>query len=271
MTLQTLQKHDSYDGTPSTTEIIKSMMKKNTGRHMLDSGSAYGRNFEENQKIEDLEDVPHATHDFGMYGDDIEILTYVSTYHFLKHRVDYDKQAHQLTKQFYEYANSPELEDENWLSCMKACFGGCSVNTYNQESNVDQVLQFVTFDLEYVGYADERDPRPEDREFKIGDRIVRAVEEIHGEFVALQIHNGCDVRGGYTAPVVFEAPHNADYLMMSPPTDVSCPTCGWVASQYDGGVSKDGAWDELEYHEDHDMLVHDECGHRCEVHTATSI
>ena len=48
------------------------------------------------------------------------------------------------------------------------------VNTYNGEDALSQVLQYVYFTAD------------------------------HEEYVVLQIHGGCDVRGGYTAPKVFK-------------------------------------------------------------------
>jgi len=273
MKLKELHQTDTYEGTPSTTKILEDMLKENTGRHMLDSGSHYGRHFEENRKVEDMDNTPISTHSIRNYGEDeIELISHVSTYHFLKHRVDYTNESHQLTKQFYEYSHEEALDGESWTTCMDALFGNASVNTYNHEHAVDQVLQFHAFTLEGVGYDTERDPRPEDCEFVVGDRIVRAEPDIHGDFVALQIHNGCDVRGGYTAPVVFECPHGADYMVMSPTTDISCSECGWVASQYDGGRSRDGDWSMLRYDEEADLLLHEECGgSECEVSSFVSV
>jgi hypothetical protein len=217
-----------------------------------------------------MEDTPVSTHDIRNYNDEIELISYVSTYHFLKYRVEYDSEAHQIQEQFEDYCdNLDALEGESWLSCMEMLFGGATVNTYNHEHIVDQVLQFAGFSLEHVGYVDQRDPRPEDHEFQLGERIVQAVEDIHGDFVALQIHNGCDVRGGYTSPTVFRATHGVDYLIMSPGTDVSCTECGWVAAQRDH--HKEGAWDELEYREEPDLIFHTECGSECTVRSMVQI
>lgn len=262
------------DDLPETTDILESMLKQDTGRHMLDSGSHYGRHFKENQEIDSMEDTPVSTHDIRNYGDEdeIELLSYVSTYHFLKYRVEYTKQSHELHKQFKDYCNREELEGEAWTTCMDALLGNQMVNTYNGQHNVDQVLQYTSFTLKGVGYDTERSPRPEDREFVLNDRIVKAVPDIHGDFVALQIHNGCDVRGGYTAPVIFEAPHGANYIHMSPATDIICSECGWVASQHSSGRRRDGDWDNLEYKEEPELLLHTECDNaECEVKSSVAV
>jgi hypothetical protein len=56
-----------------------------------------------------------------------------------------------------------------------------TVNTYNGENLVDQVLQYVLFTNNFGGY------------------------------IALQIHGGADVRGGYTKPRIFEFGHMGEY------------------------------------------------------------
>ena len=55
-----------------------------------------------------------------------------------------------------------------------------TVNTYNEENLLDQTLQFVYFII--------------DRQ----------------DYVVLQVHGGCDVRGGYTDPQVFECNGNSE-------------------------------------------------------------
>lgn len=253
----------------STENVLKTMLTENTGKHMLDSGGHYGRNWEQNQD-KDFEDEPVATHDIEEWDGDINVHSTVSTYHYLKHRVEYDKETMELTSQFRERSQSGELENESWLQCMKACFGGNTVNTYNHEfHNTDQILQFATFTLTHVTQVSHRDPRPEDKEFRLDDKVVRAEPDIHGDYVALQIHGGCDVRGGYTAPVIFKASHGADYLMMECTTDVHCPNCGWVGSQYQ--ASRDGDWDEIRYDEDAELLFHEECDSELTVSTAVSV
>ena len=41
-------------------QVVYSMITENTGRHMLDSGGAYGRHWERNQKLslDDFESLP---------------------------------------------------------------------------------------------------------------------------------------------------------------------------------------------------------------------
>ena len=81
--------------------------------------------------------------------------------------------------QFTAYAatqeNTYHLQDiESWL----ALIGGeteYSINSYNGESSLSQIIQYTVFSLGGVS-----------------------------GYVALQIHQGADARGGYTAPRIFQ-------------------------------------------------------------------
>jgi hypothetical protein len=67
---------------------------------------------------------------------------------------------------------------------------GFTENSYNRESLLSQVIQYTTF--------------------KVGDQNL----------VMLQIHGGADVRGGYTAPRVFEM--DDEYSLIMESASISC-------------------------------------------------
>jgi hypothetical protein len=102
----------------------------------------------------------------------------LSTFHFLNARLDFDAE---LQAEFDAFA--AEYPDDAWLQLMEsfATENGwefLTVNTYNHESALDQVIQYVQASTE--GH-----------------------DACYGDVVILQVHGGCDVRGGYTAPKVF--------------------------------------------------------------------
>jgi len=154
-----------------TAEVIAGMLTENTGSHMLDSGGAYGRNWERNQGHK-FEDDPEATYDLSEYGTGITI----NLYHWLNSRVEY---AEELDKRFQEFAKG--MPDDPWAEIMEkfteeiGAEGKYNVNSYNGDCLLSQVIQYVV------------------------------IEDADGdEYAFLQIHGGCDVRGGYTAPRVFK-------------------------------------------------------------------
>jgi hypothetical protein len=80
------------------------------------------------------------------------------------------------------------------------------VNTYNHESNLSQVLQFYFWTEGTTG-----------REY--GNRINDSKT-----YVALQIHGGADVRGGYTVPVIFEVCGEGVEILMHADGEICCLT-----------------------------------------------
>jgi hypothetical protein len=157
------------------------MFKENTGTHLLDSGGAYGRNWERNQG-RDLNKIPEAIGEFSISSGKLEVSVTIDAYHWLLERLWYDADMQRKFKRFCDRAKN---RDSRYLELMEEfpnfmkerghrVSNVYTVNTYNGECALSQTLQFTTFDLDSV------------------------------EYVLLQVHGGCDVRGGYTAPVVFQ-------------------------------------------------------------------
>jgi len=153
-----------------TEQVIYEMLTKNTGRHMLDSGGAYGRHWEKNQglTLEALKSAPAMTLD-TKWGD-----ATLNVFHWLSSQLEYEAEENEA---FYEWAGG---RDGHWLELMEeycqlngAGENGWGANSYNYDSMLSQVIQYQTFEREGTVY------------------------------MLLQIHGGADVRGGYTAPRVF--------------------------------------------------------------------
>ncbi|MEM4977366.1 MAG: hypothetical protein QXT64_08590 [Desulfurococcaceae archaeon] len=157
--------------------LVHEMLVENTGAHILDYGAVYGRHWEINRKIKDFRKTP--TVEVTVWKDgwiDVEI----NVFHFLTWAFDRDEICEKLEKEFYEFAES---RDGSWFKLMREFAKevlrekyGYEVlehwNTYNFECNLlSQVLQGITFKVKGDDY-----------------------------YVMLQVHNGCDVRGGYTKP-----------------------------------------------------------------------
>lgn len=179
-----------------TLQKLADMFTENTGAHFLDSGGAYGRNWERNQglTVDDFLALDDARwqRDWGITLD---------SWHYLKDRLTYTKTAEVLTRlmnvwesQDYDNRNPWSLEDqESYLLEINATLGN-GWNSYNWDNFLSQTLQ---------GY-----------DFTWNER----------QFVLLQVHGGCDVRGGYTRPVIFEACCEA-WLHDCYSAELSCKTC----------------------------------------------
>ena len=191
--------HDTQD---ITAQILHDMLTENTGRHMLDSGGSCGRAWQRNQGRA-FENEPEVSLDASYDYLDITL----NLYHWLKSRLEYNED---LDNRFQEFSTSDEMDKESWFACGDAFmtllqeeaeengtdFGGIygeddpqTVNTYNHESLLSQVIQYT--------YWEDED----------------------GAHVLLQIHGGADVRGGYTRPVFFDVDDSSSELAMFDDSD----------------------------------------------------
>jgi hypothetical protein len=177
--------------------MLKSMLQENTGRHFLDSGGAYGRHWQRNQ-LKDFDASPYAWYEawVGMYygtnDPRLDLSVTVDAYHYLTERLDYAGEVDDHFRAWID-ARNEGLEEDKYgfygddylypnLEGMKTYAeafhdedeggwaGILTVNTYNDEDALSQTLQYVAF------YHKE-----------FGDWVY-----------LLQVHGGCDVRGGYT-------------------------------------------------------------------------
>ena len=154
-------------------KILKDLFTENTGKNFLDSGGIYGRAWERNQ-TRDFDSEPPAKIEY--WDGKFEYVT-VNTYHYFKQVLDVDDVTETVNKYLRENNIhwTGEVEHEHFEE-----LGFYDVellnewNTYNSENNTDHVFQgkFVKIDGE--------------------------------AYVLLQLHLGCDVRGGYSDVQLFK-------------------------------------------------------------------
>lgn len=165
-----------------TKEVIASMLKENTGRHFLDSGDYYGRHWERNQE-RDFDKEPPVLLKFRPEYNEIEFT--INLYHFLCEKLEYDEDMQARYDAWVE-ENSDDntgylqdmtgfIHDENHDFAGIYGDGNPIVEyTYNVDNALSQDIQFAFF-----------------------------TDDSREQYVLLQIHNGCDARGGLTAPKAF--------------------------------------------------------------------
>jgi hypothetical protein len=166
-----------------TKELIYKMLTENTGVHMLDSGGAYGRNWERNQvkTIEDFENEPEEVYTYSKRWN--ELSRTASVYHYLS-QLQTDKVCDKFNAMPCEDWDAEDVYGVSkaqweWLN---EFFHDLEViatfNTYNWDSDLSQILQGSWIEGYRVGIGVER-------------------------YLLLQIHGGCDARGGYTNAKLF--------------------------------------------------------------------
>lgn len=164
--------------TPTRTdEVLAQMLTENTGRSILDSGDAYGRHWQRNQGLDAESFLAASPITLDVRYGYVDVT--LDLFHWLRARLDYD---HELNTRFHEFAD--EREGTYWLQDMEEFLDKTGTNpdgyltgtynSYNSDNLLSQTIQFA-----------------------IGE------DEDGESYVLLQIHGGCDVRGGYTAPRAF--------------------------------------------------------------------
>jgi hypothetical protein len=195
-----------------TQRVLAGMLTENTGRHILDSGGAYGRNFERNagRTVRDFISAPDASLEFTTFTRNGELEWWIdaslNVFHWLDSILDYDSEA---DRRFRRWATRGDRKDEHWMTCMEeypawlrtrghevtGLYGEgepFTVNTYNGEDILSQVLQYLYLEIDGTPY------------------------------VLLQIHGGCDVRGGYTRPRMFRVCDEGSDIMDNARATISC-------------------------------------------------
>jgi hypothetical protein len=172
---------------------IAGMLTEEIGKSMLDSGSAYGYQYERNRGKDFLKEPQVKVEVY-----DNEVNFSRSTFDFLTNQCDVTPASEKLNSQFKAFLNTPEIKEgdapdwssETMQAFMDKLFKGQEKtvdiygeedgqigkvdNSYNYDNSLDQTLLTVMF---------RKDGKT---------------------FVLLSVHGGADVRGGYTTPQVFE-------------------------------------------------------------------
>ena len=163
-----------------TRNAIATMMKQDTGSHPMDSGDAYGRRFEQLATVE-LDATPKTYIENGT--------CYKSMYHHLSGTLMIDDTGN---AEFAEYVAKEAKPNKPWRATILDYiyeYGYSIISeglTYNYENVLDGDFQWY--------YVDTH-----------GNNAF-------GEIMIIQTHNGCDIRGGYSTPVLFGIDDISDVL-----------------------------------------------------------
>ena len=162
--------------TTKTAQNFCELARVNTGSHMMDSGGASGRHWQQGAISETADKVTA-----NVYDGKIEYLSVETAIHLDEH-LYIDREA---TERFHDWCDERDPDNrESPLALMKRYAAEImpdaavtSDNSYNWDSPYSQVFQFVAASYEDFIYDDDA-------------------------LVMIQMHNGADVRGGYTEAVI---------------------------------------------------------------------
>ncbi|NBU22779.1 MAG: hypothetical protein EBS38_02550 [Actinobacteria bacterium] len=191
-----------------TAEKLAEMFTENTGTHLLDSGGAYGRNWERNQgkTAETFLSEPTGTVDDWMIT--------ISSFQLCEKFLEYNHVTEGFTKEFRDWVDaSPKDRWEEGYRCYNSPddFSDWLIETYGLAD--DEIKGFNTYNWDNL----------------LGT-VLQGVEYQMGDMklVALSVHGGCDVRGGYSDLVVFKACEC--WLYQSADAYTGCNSCHMAVS-----------------------------------------
>jgi len=169
-----------------THDALRKMFNTVPPMSMLDSGGAYGYVWQKNRRRCPSTKEPGTVHVEAVEeGTRLVPSAHIETvlFHHLLNCLRYDEETHEMTASLLRYWHTSDSWESirEWIANRGELVSGpdgfpepISDNSFNWDTSHDQVFQFTNWS-----------------------------EDGWNEFVALQIHQGCDVRGGYTAPKVF--------------------------------------------------------------------
>lgn len=211
--------------TTDATEVIKNQLTENTGTHFLDSGGSYGRHWEENQDNPPWEqpawNVPGAnpTH---------------NVYHYMDGMFGRDRRAVALEALIYATGNADDNARDPWLRVTEDVFGALLDGEYIHPMLDDLGLpnefagdilglqsEFGPGSDPYASHDASRGPMTVNTYNDGTHPLSQVLQGVnlggpYAEYSAIQVHQGADVRGGYTGPRVYRTfdgwvPHELEF------------------------------------------------------------
>lgn len=219
--------------TTSETEVIKAQLTENTGAHFLDSGGAYGRHHEENRENPPWE-RPAWNVDRGWVSHNV--------YDYMQQVLGRTRKCVALETALYAYGHTSEQKNEAWLRTAESFASRMLEGDFTEFDlrDLDLPDEFVTDVLSVESDLSGGQSSPGSRSTGTGQPFTANTynDDMHtlsqvlqgvnlggpyAEYVAMQVHQGADVRGGYTGPRVYSThgwmPHELEFR---------CKRCDWV-------------------------------------------
>lgn len=225
----------------SNLETFLRYCRWNSGSHFLDSGGAYGRHHEKPPIAKGCVPVVCEARNVNWKGrNGVDVCATIETGHFLADKLNVDRE---IQAQFDEWAAE---RDETWFESAETFCSevlglekAASDNVYNGEQDLSQVYQWSVWRT------------PESNGDWIYDDDALAV---------IFIHTGCDVRGGYSAPLFCRT--NGEYIV---PVDHCAEFFAESGTDADGEQLDDDRLREIDekwrsgYHSHPASAVADDC------------
>lgn len=188
---------------------VREFSRYNSGKNLLDSGDYYGRKYEQPPLPEDHPMVQlglSENHD-GTYEPEIVLYT-------VPMLEDQTEELQFMQELFDSWAD--KYEEDGWPELIERFMEGLGYsrvcdrnNTYNHESHLDQDYVYELWVPEHQDVCDW---------IYCKDAVL-----------IIQLHTGCDIRGGYSPPIFLRSIHD-EYAL---PTDFTAQLEVWDGTDWD--------------------------------------
>ena len=218
------------DGYSRTQKVLHSMFMEDAGGHMLDSGDFYGRAGDAYRETPDLRAEPKA----AAHGDDDgDVAVRRSTFHMLDSALEFSEE---LDRRLDRYCARVDTDgSKKWTELAEGFaaendkgshWDPGENNTYYFDNPLDAAFEWFEFDATVsagLGTGERK-------------RVRAAL---------VQVHLGCDIRGGYGRPRAFVVRHGESLRRCTKSFNASCK-CTEVECWGNGTVLNDRAASECE-------------------------
>lgn len=181
-----IQFEDLFDSVDFKGNYLESFTRYNSGKHLLDSGDYYGRQYERSVSDQDFY--------FDEYSGFI-----INCHEMIRQNFEH---LYKVQYMFNQFEKLEENEDLHWFKLTEKFtnllieqYGfnsdECRDNTYNSENDLDQdmIVQVLTNNRDWI-YND-------------GESIM-----------VIHFHTGCDIRGGYSPPLFVKSKHDYNWPLV---------------------------------------------------------
>lgn len=201
----------------ATEKVVIEMLTESTGKALMDSGDAYGRHWEQNQ-IEITKGKQPCDFFVNKELKETELTPIIPIYDYLVKNMRYTEECQMLERllpnlnfnvlhYIEDIINNPSNYDSILQVFEKSqIFWNKVGNTYNGEDALTQGFQYIWFEYDSEDY------------------------------IALSIHNGCDIRGGYTDVHIFQVDWAEEFWGAKSEPNVYCK-CGMHNYRETGGLT----------------------------------
>lgn len=202
-----------------TEKKLAEMFMEHIPTSILDSGGGYGYAYQRSRENPEWE-KPDSYVEFGVYNWGLDVCLWNSAYRLLSRQLYYNPEWDaQFQKWWRQFNDSWEEHLEEFLEPET---GEPCKETNNLSSNRSHWLSDYTYNSD-----------------NLLDRNI--VYYKFNDFVIIQLHNGCDARGGFTNPVLFQIDDCNDFNPYES-ASIRCSECGcyWDYDNYHCYDSSEG-------------------------------